>query len=382
MVVAAALAMFAPAALAGCAGEPEPRPAAIVTAAEEKPEPEPLTLEVAERAFRAFVANDDVARAAGDERLALSWVSDGEAPLTAAEYRKAAFDGDPVARYAYGKPELFVPKLDLDVFPQWFVASVKRSVPGKKKSEHTALMAFILRAPEDDWTLSLSAELAPKAKLPEVLLDSEGYATALTTSDASVLIRPREMPGIHATLAYEGPDSVAAKVMESGPDTTGYYERARKARRKARQKDLTLQTVPTATPYPIFQLRTEDGGGVVLYSLFRNSVTGVGDGAEAGARPPIPPEIAHLLDGTVEGDEVHVSEVLQFVAYDPPRPGEGREDGDGGGEEGDGGADEPDKPGEGEGGGDEDGPARPGKAEVIADAGGYAKAVTPPAKNP
>ncbi|MEW2357831.1 hypothetical protein [Spirillospora sp. NPDC029432] len=354
-LVVAALLVFA----AGCAGdEPEARPTTVVTAAEEKPEPEPLTLEVAEREFRTFVTNDDVARAAGDERLALNWVSDGESPLVAAEYRKAAFDGDPVRRYTYGKPKLYVPKLEPDVFPQWFVASVPRSVQGEKKSEETAVMAFILRSPADHWTLSLQAELDPKAKLPKIPLDAAGYATALTTADSSVLIRPREMPGIHATLVYEGPDSVAAKVMRSGPVTTGYYEQFRKARRKARQKDLTLTRVPTATPYPIFQLRTEHGGGLVLYSLYRNSVTGVKDKEDRTAKPPIPPEIAHLLDGTVEGNEIHASEVLQFVAYDPARP-----------EEGDG---EKEK----------DGAAHPAKAEVIADAGGYYKGVTPPAKNP
>ncbi|MFI0353830.1 hypothetical protein [Actinomadura sp. 9N407] len=352
-----ALLVLVPFAASGCAGsEPEVRPT-TVAATTEKPEPEPLTLAVAEREFRTFVTNDDVARAAGDERLALTWVSDGESPLTAAEYRKAAFDGDPVRRYAYAEPKLYVPKLKPDVFPQWFVASVSRSVPGEEKSKENVLMAFILRSPEDRWTLSLKTTMAPKAKLPKVVLDAEGYATALTTADTSVLIRPREMPGIQATVAYEGPDSVAAKVMKSGPVTTGYYAKSRKAKRKARQKDLTLQTVLTATPYPIFALRTENAAGLVLYTLYRNSVTGVKDKEKnPAAKPPIPPEIAHLLDGTVEGDEIHVSETLQFAAFDPARPKEDEDE-------------------------DKDGAPR-AKADVIADAGGIYKAVTPPAKNP
>ncbi|WP_344590574.1 hypothetical protein [Actinomadura vinacea] len=335
-------------AAAGCAGErPEARPTTVVTATAE--EPEPLTLDVARREFRTFVTNEDVARAAGDERLGLTWVSDGESALTAAEYRKAAFDGDPVRRYEYGTPELFVPKLKPEVYPQWFVASVPRSVRGEEKSTRTAMMAFVLRAPGERWTLSLASQLAPKAKEPEIVKDAEGYATALTTSDTSVLIRPREVPGIQATVAAEGPDSVAARVMKAGPVTTGYYDKARKAKRRAKPKGLTVETVITATPYPIFQLRTENGGGLVLYSLFRNSVTGVRDKEDASAKPPIPPEIEHLLDGTVEGNEIHVSETLQFAAYDPARPKE--EDGEG---------------------------EEPPKADVIADAGGIYKASTPP----
>jgi hypothetical protein len=227
-------------------------------------------------------------------------------------------------------------------------------------------MAFILRAPGERWTLSLRTVLAPKAKEPKVVLDAYGYATPLTTADTSVLIRPREVPGIQATVAAEGPDSVAARVIESGPVTTGYYDKARKAKRRAKAKGLTLTTVVTATPFPIFQLRTQNGGGLVLYSLYRSSVTGVGDKAREDAKPPIPPEAEHLLNGTVEGNEVHVSETLQFAAYDPARPKEDEDQGDGG------------EGGRGEG----NGAAKPPKAEVIADAGGIHKADTPEEKTP
>jgi hypothetical protein len=359
--------VMVPFAAAGCGGsDPEVRPTTLVTALE--PEPVPLTLDVARREYRAFLANDDVARAAGDERLALAWVSDGESALTAAEYRKAAFDGDPVKRYDYGEPRLYVPKLKPDVYPQWFVASVPRQERGgDAKSRRTVLMAFILRAPGERWTLSLRTVLAPKAKEPEVVLDAYGYAEPLNTADTSVLIRPREVPGIQATVAAEGPDSVAAKVMKAGPVTTGYYAKARRDKRRAKTRGLTLTTVITATPYPIFQLRTERGGGLVLYSLYRNSVTGVEDEEDETARPPIPPEVEHLLDGTVEGDEIHVSETLQFAAFDPARPQEGEDGGDA-------------AQGDGNGAGN-DAPERP-KAEVIADAGGIQKADMPDEKTP
>ena len=351
-VLVAALAVV-PVAASACGGSaPEVRPTTLVTTT--KPEPLPLTLEVARREYRAFLANDDVARAAGDERLALTWVSDGESALTAAEYRRAAFDGDPVKRYDYGTPKLYVPKLEPDVYPQWFVASVPRQERGDSKSRRTVLMAFILRAPGERWTLSLRTVLAPKAKEPKVVVDAYGYAEPMNTADTSVLIRPREVPGIQATVASEGPDSVAARVMKSGPLTTGYYAKARKERRRAKAKGLTRTTVITATQYPIFQLRTENGGGLVLYSLFRSTVTGVEDEEDETAKPPIPPEAEHLLDGTIEGDEVHVFETLQFAAFDPARPKEGR-------------------------GGRGGAPARP-KAEVIAEAGGVHKADTPEEK--
>ncbi|WP_433328703.1 hypothetical protein [Spirillospora sp. CA-294931] len=340
---------------AGCAeGQPEAKPTTVIPTA--TPTPEPLTLQTAEREFRSYVTNDDVARAAGDERLALTWVADGQFPLTAAEFRKASFDGDPVRRYEYGAPKLWVPKLSKEIYPQWFVASVPRTVQGDPKSTRTALMAFILRSPGDRWKLSMSTVLAPKVKQPKVLLDAEGYATALGTTDASVLIRPREVPGIQATIASEGPGSVAAKVMKAGAVTTGYNLQLRKNKRRAKEKDQTHQTVFMATSHPIFPLRTEHEGGLVLYSLLRNSVLSVNAEAKAkGYKPPIPPEAAHLLDGTVKGTDINMSETLQFAALDPPRLKNKDKETD---------------------------PADLPKAEVIAHDGALTKASTPPPKNP
>ncbi|TDD79471.1 hypothetical protein [Actinomadura rubrisoli] len=320
-VVAAVALLAVPLTAAGCAKEkPVARPTSMP-----KPSPPPkipLTPQVAQKAFGTYVIDEDVARAAGDERLALTWTSDGQSQLTAAEFRKAAFDGDPVRRFAYGKPRLYVPRLKPEVYPQWFVASVHRTVQGDAKSGRTALMAFMLRGPSDRWRLTLATLLAPKAKEPKVLIDPEGYATSLDTGDASVLIPPRDVGGIHATIAAEGGGSVAAKVMRPGPATTGYYQQGKRAKKTAKEKDLTLQIVYTATPYPAFALRTDRGGGLVLYALFRNSALIAKD--PGTPKPEIPPEAEHLLDGTVEGNEVDTTATLHFAAYDPPRARKGR----------------------------------------------------------
>ncbi|WP_018653401.1 hypothetical protein [Actinomadura flavalba] len=322
VLVAAMLAV--PFVLGACAGETpsQARPAPLPSVPE--PEPEPLTPQVAEREFRTYTASEDVARAAGDSRLALSWVSDGQAVLTAAEFRRAAFDGDAVRRYTYGKPRLYVPKLRPEG-EQWFVAAVPRTVEGEPKSTRTALMAFMKRGVRDDWRLSLTTVLAPKAKAPKIVVDDEGYAEPLATTDSSVLIRPREVPGIQATMASEGPDSIAARVMKQGPVTSGYYKQTTREARKAREKKLSRQVVFVATPYPYFSLRTEHGGGLVLYSLMRNSVTRAEDAnAPEPVRPPVTREIAHLLDDEVEGTQISVTETFQYAAADPGRAKTGR----------------------------------------------------------
>ena len=206
-------------------------------------------------------------------------------------------------------------------------------------------MAFVLRGPSDHWKLTLATLLQPKAKEPKVEIDEAGYAKALGADDPSVLIRPRDVGGIQATIAAEGPKSVAAKVMKSGAVTTGFYQKAKRAKKDAKKDDLTLQVVYTATPFPYFGLRTEHGGGLIVYSLFRNSSLVAKD--PATRKPEIPEEAEHLLDGTVEGNEVDTTATLHFAAYDPPRAKKGK--------------------------------AQP-KAHLVADDGAISKAATPPIK--
>lgn len=379
--------LLVPVAVAGCAQQsaPEVRPTAAMPTPS-PPEPVELTPEVAQETFRTYVINEDVARAAGDERLALTWTSDGQSQLTAAEFRKAAYDGDPVRRFDYGKPELYVPKLRGGGYPQWFVASVDRSVVGDADGGRRVLMSFILRGADRRWSLTSVVVVDRKAGLPEVAIDDDGYAEALASDDTSVLIRPQEMGGIHATMAAEGDGSVAAKVMEAGSRTSGYYERAEEAKEKAEKDDLKLTVVPTATSFPYFGLRTEDGGGLIIYSLYRNaSLTSEAAAGDPDApRPEIPEEAEHLLDGTVEGDQVDTASTLHFAAYDPPRAdGEGDAPADGESSSAEPSASaSPD--GEKKDGADEDGEKKDGegKARVVGDNGAVTRASTPaPKKN-
>ncbi|GAA2084441.1 hypothetical protein [Actinomadura alba] len=310
----------------GCS-EPRERPTAPAAFAS-TPTPERLTPEVARQAFRAYVTNEDVARASGDERLALSWAADGQSQLIAAAFRKAAFTGEPVPRYHYATPRLYVPRLS--TYPQWFVAAVDRTTrsgngssagagrsASEPRSKRTALMAFHRSSPSTRWRLSLTTVLNAKTKVPHVVVDREGYATPLATFDAGLMIQPRSVSGIHATLAVEGSGSVAADVLRTGAYTSGYYTQTRRAKRRAAEAGLAYDTVFTATGFPIFPLRTADGGGLVLYALSQNTVTFLKDKRN---RLSIPRDAAHLLDTLVLKDELNVTQTLQFAAVVPVQP--------------------------------------------------------------
>lgn len=292
---------------AGCsADEPRPRdarPVAIATTSTDVP----LTPRSAARAFSVWTVNDGLARASGDERLALSWALDSQRQVTAAEYRKAAAEGRRVARHAYGAPTLWVPRLE--GYPQWFVASVRRD-------GRPALMAFVKSSAEARWRLDLVALPERRSRIPEVEVDSDGYATALSSEDRSVLIAPSLVAPPQAAVAEDGPRSYAARVLKPGPYTTGYHADAQKAAKRAAKDGLEYSSTFTATSQPIFSLRTEDGGALVLYSLTRTEIL---TRPEEGAFK-VPAEAAHLVAGPKPaGRELRLYHVLRFAAVVPPR---------------------------------------------------------------
>lgn len=291
---------------AGCSARERPprdaRPVAIATTSADVP----LTPRTAARAFAVWTANDGLARASGDERLALAWAADSQRVVTAAEYREAAAGGRPVVRHSYGEPTLWVPRVE--GYPQWFVASVPRD-------GRTALMAFARPSADARWRLSLVALPAERTRVPKVEVDSDGYATALSTEDQSVLIAPSLVAPPQAAVAEDGPRSYSARVLKAGPYTTGYYAESQKAAKKAAKDGLEYSSTFTATSQPIFPLRTEDGGALVLYSMVQDVVLA----REEEGPLEVPEEAAHLVSEKPSGRELHLFRTLRFAAAVPPR---------------------------------------------------------------
>ena len=164
--------------------------------------PGEVTLAFARQVFSAFVTTDDVARAAGDESLELSLVSEAQLPLTVSAYEQADYTGTPAPRYRYGPPAVYVPQMKS--FPLWFVAVAPRT-PARGGPARTAIMVFSRPTATDSWQLSLSTLLQPGAALPRIALDASGHATALATFDHGLLVSPNSVGAVQAALADEGP---------------------------------------------------------------------------------------------------------------------------------------------------------------------------------
>ena len=270
----------------------------------------------AESVYSSYLAASDAAAAAGNEDQALSLVSAGAWSQTKGHYTALASAGTPVPRYRYGKPVFYVPALA--GYPDWFVVAVPRSTDtgGQPSAAVSTLMLFTRVRTTVPWSLSGTAVL--DRPLPAVARDSDGYAIDMTTTDPKLLLRPDVVGATQAAVVDEGPASPAAAVIGSGPHTTGLYAAQAALGAAARARGLDYQWLMMGAPYPQFELRLADGGALVLYGMYLNTVT-EHPNLVAGSPIPVPAAVKPLLASPAEvgSHAVYANWTDQFVAVDP-----------------------------------------------------------------
>lgn len=275
-----------------------------------------VTLSMARTIYETYVKASDAAAVQGNQDTALTLVTSAQWAQVKSQYLALASQGTPVTRYAYGTPEFYVPALS--GFPQWFVVSVPRSTltgghPGPAVS---TLLLFDRYKTTVNWTLSGTAVLS--GPLPKVALEG-GYATAVSTIDQSLLLRPDVVGATQAAVVDDGPASPAAAVVAAGPQTTGFYA-AQAAQAAAQQrKGLQYQWLLQGSPFPQVGLRLADGGALVFYGMYLNTTNEHPDLA-AGSPIPVPAEFAPILTtpGEVGYHAVYANWAYQYAAVDPP----------------------------------------------------------------
>ena len=286
--------------------------------------PGQLTVAHARQVYNTFVTTEGVARAAGDESLELSLVSEAQVPLTVSALEQADYTGTPAPRYSYGTPALYVPQMTS--FPLWFAAVAPRT-PARGGPTRTAIMVFSRPTAADPWQLSLSTLLEPGTALPTIAVDPSGHATALATFDRGLLVSPNSVGAVQAALADDGPAAAAARIVATGPYTTGLFDEIASGRRRVTQQGLSYVSVLQGSAFPLFALGTSDGGALVLYSLIRSTTIL----RRAGHRQiQIPPPFAPILYATgrlVIRSELDTGETYQYAAHVPPSQPAGKPSG-------------------------------------------------------
>ncbi|WP_067180919.1 hypothetical protein [Microtetraspora niveoalba] len=314
------LALAATAACAGAAPAPSPSPVAATASASPSPSRPPaapaVTLAEARTALDSYLATDDVVWAGRAQRWMIQLSRDGQRPITIAQYH--ASGGKP-PRYTWGERTLLVPRLPAKASRQWFAATVERR--DSSGEVRTAVLTFVRQNAKAAWQNSFATLLYEGEKAPQAALDEDGYAIPLDSRDQSVAISPNLMGPLHATIAEEGKDGFASGLIAPGPQTTGYATEIKQRREKARQADcMNFDSLfAAAVDYPVFALRTKDGGGLILYTLLRTSTWSPVLSCGYGRPLAVPKDAKWDLGNPVVRRERRIIETQQYASAVPPK---------------------------------------------------------------
>jgi hypothetical protein len=299
-------------ALGGCSGAAGP--AKAVTSAEHS-----LTIAQAQAAYRSYVRDSTAAAKQRDVTNGLAVVADGQWSIVHAQYRALATSGTPVPRYSYGTPTFYVPALSS--YPQWFVVAVPVTTTSGAPASNT-IMAFDKPAPDEPWTLNGSAVL--DHPLPAIARDSDGYAINVSTKDTSLLLPPNVVGATQAAVVDEGPTTPAAAAIASGPQTTGLYTTQAAQGNSYTAQGLSYLWLLEGAAVPQFDLRTTDGGALVIYTMYLNT-TIEHPGNVFGPPIPIPANFTPIANPAkaTSAHGVAANWTYEFATVDPPSTAHG-----------------------------------------------------------
>jgi hypothetical protein len=266
-----------------------------------------VTLAEAAKVLHTILRTDDAARAYGAEKYAQDETRDAQRLMTVTDFQST---GGKPPRYTWGTPTLLVPRLDR--YPHWFAAVVERKDSGGHA--RTAVLGFMQQYETSRWQFGFASLLYPGTEPPDVSLDTQGYATPLATRDDTIAISPHLMAPLHATIAEEGPGGFAAGLIAAGPQTTGYFTEVEKVQPDFKWRGLLYDSLFAATAFPIYALRTSDGGAVILYSLTRTTLWQA-KAKSAEGLVPVPKDVRWAVDGPVVRRKLRIEETQQYVSH-------------------------------------------------------------------
>ena len=292
----------------GCSAAPTPPPGSSAYHG--------LTIAEAESAYQAYVSGSDAAAAQGDKARSLAEVGDAQWSLVNEQYTALATASAPIPRYRYGQPVFYVPALT--TWSEWFMVAVPRTAETGAVSGTTAstIMLFEKRGPRLPWTVDGSVVL--DGPLPAIARGPDGYAIALSTADSKLLLPPDVVGATQAAVVDQGPAAAAAAVVADGPLTSGWYGAQNAQARTATARGLSYQWLLEGTDFALFSLKTADGGALVMYGMYLNTVT-EHPGLAAGAPIPVPAVFTPLTGPAQVGHHaVYANWTYEFAAFDPP----------------------------------------------------------------
>jgi hypothetical protein len=282
-----------------------------------------LTFAEARTVYSSYVTASTAAAKQGDAAQGLRIVGDEQWAIVHAQYTALTTTGTPVPQYSYGTPVFYVPALP--DYPLWFAVSVpvRTDTGGHLGPAVNTLLAFQRFIPSRPWTLDGSAVL--DQPLPAIARDSDGYAVGLSNTDPSLLLPPDLVGPTQAAVVDEGPTAPAAAVIGSGPQTTALYAAQDALGNAATAHGLNYLWLLQGASFAQYELRTADGGALVLYAMYLNTTT-EHPGNVSGSPIPVAANVIPLLTTTSAKagyKGVTANWTYEFAAVDPPQTAHG-----------------------------------------------------------
>jgi hypothetical protein len=294
-----------------------------------------VTAAQAQQVFASYVSGTASALRAGDKHAALALTTGVASDTVSDQFAVAARTGANLPAYRYGTPVFYRPALPSG--PQWFVVSVPRTSPSAPAAGTTdgvrlgargqALLVFSRESAGRPWLLTSSTQLTPGQTLPALATSANGDAVSAPLDDSGTLGEPQVVGPLQAAVVDDGPTSAASRAVAAGPLTTGIYAyQNHPAPQYAAPHGDIRQWAMEGSNYGTYALRTADGGAVVFYAMYLNTVVETptveqeASPLKAGPSIAIPADFAPLLPANTPSPKysLETQYALAFAAVDPP----------------------------------------------------------------
>jgi hypothetical protein len=282
-------------------------PGASGTAGRQPPAPQaPVTPAQAQQVLATYTSTNNMANAqASQSQLATVETGSSLAIDGGIDQVKNASGSAPYPAYEPAHASYYIP-LESPGYPHWFAVQVQNalaSAPGQViDSEY---LIFTQGAPGAPWKNAIEPFIVSGVTPPQVAIGANGYATAVTASDAGLALSPATASEATATALDTGAGEPATPANLADQQALAALRREFPAPSFETDRHFAVSKA-------VYGLRTVDGGALLFYDVAAQvTVT-------AQANETLPVNVPGFLSPDNPVARATLDFLEQFATYDPP----------------------------------------------------------------
>jgi len=268
----------------------------------------PITPAQAQQVLASYTSANNMANAQASDSLIATVETGSSGAIDSGIYQAQRASGG--AGYpAFGplSAAYYIPLESPGSYPHWFAVHVRNALlsdPGEVIDGE--YLIFTQAAPGAPWLDAAEPFILPGAQPPAIALDVNGYAAAVTPNDAGLLLPPGAASGATATALDSGTGQPA-----SPGNLADQQDQASLRRHISPGSGLT--DAHFAAPFPLFGLRTTDGGALLFYTVAARLTVTAPQGSALSLTVP------GFISAGQQATAATLDYLEQFATYDPPR---------------------------------------------------------------